>query len=189
MITIELNLAARPVRNRRLYVFLSGLLLAVTAAAIILAAFFTLQYSGRIGSLKSRLAGMEGRIATAEREERQLSIKTREAARRHQDNVDLVNTLIARKAFCWTDFLSRLEEAMPASSYVLALDQQKGPGEKSRFRFRLASRSLEDLLVLITNLQSRRFSQIRVESEEKNAQGQLVYEITVSYEQGEENSE
>ncbi len=187
MTTIELNLASRPVRNRRLYAFVGSILLAGIIGATILAVFFAFRFSGQNRTWRSRLAEIERHMTTAEREERQLVAKTREAAKKNQEKVDLVNSLIWRKSFSWTEFLSRMEESLPPSSYVLALDQQNTEEGRARFRLRVASRTLEDLLTLITNLQSRHFGQIRVESEEKNPQGQFVYEIMVSYEPGDEN--
>jgi hypothetical protein len=51
-----------------------------------------------------------------------------------------------------------------------------------QFRFKVVSQSLDDLLKLINNLQAQKFSTPRVENEERNERGQLVSEISVSYE-------
>jgi hypothetical protein len=51
-----------------------------------------------------------------------------------------------------------------------------------QFRFRVVSLSLDDLLALINKLQDLKFSQPRVETEERNERGQLTSEISVTYE-------
>jgi len=181
---IGLNLASRPLRSRRLYFFLGGLVGSLLVVAAVLAAIFFLRFHLKSRALKSRLAEMETRLAASQREERRLSARIREAVKKDQDKVDLVNGIILRKTFSWMEFLSRLEESLPASSYIIGLDPQEVGEVSAQFRFRVVSRSLEDLLGLITNLQARKFSQIRVESEEKTAQGQLMSEISVSYERG-----
>ena len=179
---IGLNLASRPLRSRRLYFFLSGLVGTLLVVATVLALMFFFRFYLKSRALKSRLDEIETRLTVSQREERRFSGRIREAVKKDQDKVDLVNRVILRKTFSWMKFLSRLEESLPASSYIISLDPQEVGGVSAQFRFKVVSRSLEDLLGLITNMQSRKFSQIRVESEEKTPQGQLMSEISVSYE-------
>jgi len=181
---IGLNLASRPLRSRRLYFSLGGLVGALLVVSTVLAVIFFFRFHLKTRALKSRLAEIETRLTASQREERRFSGRTREAVKKDQDKVDLVNSVILRKTFSWMEFLSRLEESLPASSYIMSLNPQEVGGVSAQFRFKVVSRSLEDLLGLITNLQARKFSQIRVESEEKTSQGQLMSEISVSYERG-----
>jgi Tfp pilus assembly protein PilN len=182
MRTIGLNLASRPLRNRRLYFGLGGLVSALLAVVAVLAVVVFVRFHLKNRALKSRLTGIETKLAACQRDERRLSVRTREAVKKDQDNVDLVNRVILRKTFSWIEFLSRLEESLPASSYLTSLDPQEVGELRTELRFRVVSRGLEDLLALITNLQARNFSRIRVESEERTSQGQLMSEISVSYE-------
>jgi hypothetical protein len=182
MRTIGLNLASRPLRNRRLYFALVGPVSALLVVSTVLALIFFFRFHLKSRALKSRLTEIESRLTVCQRDERRFSARTREAVKKDQDKVDLVNRVILRKTFSWMEFLSRLEESLPATSYLTSLDPQQVGEMRAEFRFRVVSRSLEDLLGLITNLQARNFSQIRVESEERTSQDQLMSEISVSYE-------
>jgi len=181
---IGLNLASRPLRSRRLYYALGGLVGTLLIISTVLAVVLFLRFHLKSRALRSRLSEMETKMAASQREERRFSGKTREAVKKDQDKVDLINRIILRKSFSWMEFLSQLEESLPASSYVMSLDPQEVGDVRAQFRFKVVSQSLEDLLGLITNLQARKFRQIRVESEEKTSQGQLMSEISVSYERG-----
>lgn len=182
MRTIGLNLASRPLRNRRLYFGLGGLVGTLLAVSAVLAVVVFFRFHLKNRALKSRLTEIETKLTACQRDERRFSVRTREAVKKDQDNVDLVNRVILRKTFSWMELLSKLEESLPASSYLTSLDPQEVGEVRTEFRFKVVSSSLEDLLGLIANLQARKFSQIRVESEERTSQGQLMSEISVSYE-------
>jgi Tfp pilus assembly protein PilN len=182
MRTIGLNLASRPLRNRRLYFALGWLLGTLLAVTAVLAVMVYVRFYLKSRALKSRLTEIETKLAACQRDERRFSIQTRDAVKRDQATIDLVNRVILRKTFSWMEFLSRLEESLPASSYLTSLDPQEVGESRAQFRFKVVSRSSDDLLALIASLQAWKSSQIRVESEERTPQGQLMSEISVSYE-------
>ncbi len=179
---IELNLAARPLRNRRLFFAVGGavgfaLLISVSLALILFVRFYL-----KTRGVKAHLAEVQTWMMQAQREERRVSGKVNEAAKKDQPKVDTANSIILKKSFSWTGFLTQLEECLPDSSYIVSLIPQGVGDTQAQFQFKVVSRSLDDLLGLITNLQARNFSQIRVESEQTDDLGQLTSEISVSYE-------
>jgi hypothetical protein len=184
MRTIALNLASRPLRSRRLYFALGGLVGTLLIISTVLAAVLFLRFHLKSRALRSRISVMETRMSVAQREERRFSARIREAVKKDQDKVDLVNRIILRKSFSWLEFLGRLEESLPASSYITSLDPQEIGDVHAQFRFKAVSRSVEDLLGLVTSLQAQKFSQIQVISEERTSQGYLISEIAVSYDRG-----
>jgi hypothetical protein len=179
---LNLNLATRPLRNRRLFLLLGGLLglafLITALLAIILFFQFTLQKNVAQAGLRKA----DETIRTAQTEQKRLGIRIKEASKKDKDIIDAINSIILRKSFSWTDFLSKLEDCLPDSSYILSMTPTLVDDTLIQFRFRVVSQSLDDLLALINKLQDLKFSQPRVETEERNDRGQLTSEISVTYE-------
>jgi Tfp pilus assembly protein PilN len=179
---ISLNLAARPLRNRRLFVLLGGGLSLIFFLAVLLTVIFFFQFTLKKRSVKASLGKLEATMADAQRDQRRLLARNKEAAKKSQKEVDLVNSIILKKSYPWTEFLGKLEDALPESSYILSLAPTAVKDTLVQFRFKVVSASLDDLLVLINRLLDMKFTQPRVESEERNDRGQLVSDISVSYE-------
>jgi Tfp pilus assembly protein PilN len=179
---IELNLAARPLRNRRLFYFVGGVVGLAVVVSLSLSLVLFIRFYLKSRRIEARLAAIQTTIEKAQREEGRFAAKVSEAAKKDQAKVATANSIILNKSFSWTGFLTQLEECLPDSSYILALAPQEVGEVQARFRFKVVSRSLDDLLGLINNLQARNFSQIRVESEQRDNLGQLTSEISVSYE-------
>lgn len=179
---VNVNLATRPLRNRRLFFLLAGALglafLATSLAAIIV--FF--QFSQKKGAVRTALQEVEASIRKAETEQKRVANRVKEASDKDQDVIDTINGIILKKSLSWTDFLSQLEECLPDSSYILSLSIPQLDNTRIQLRIRVVSRNLDDLLALINKLQELDFSRPRVETEERNEQGQLVSDISVTYE-------
>lgn len=179
---ISLNLATSPLRNRRLFFFLGGCVGLGLFLLALLAGVFFLRFNLKKRTVKVLLTKAEEAILTDQREGKRLSAKNKEAVKKDKEKVDLINSIILKKSFSWTGFLSKLEECLPDSSYILSLAPTLAEDSRVQFRFKVVSQSLDDFLKLVNNLQAQKFSQIRVESEERNDRGQLTSEISVSYE-------
>ena len=179
---LNLNLATRPLRNRRLFLLLGGLLGLAFLVTALLAIFLFLQFTLKKNVVRTGLKKADETVKTAQSEQKRLEIRLKEAAKKDQDFVDTINSIILRKSFSWTDFLSKLEECLPDSSYILSLNPTLVKDTRIQFRFRVVSQSLDDLLALINKLQDLKFSPPRVETEERDDRGQLTSEISVTYE-------
>ncbi len=179
---INLNLACHPLRNRRFFYFLSAFL----GLGLLISTFFSgqlfIRYYLKAKAARRALAKVEASLLTAQREERRLSSRIQEAEKRDKDEIDLVNSLILKKSFSWSGFFSELEDCLPESSYILSLTPTLIDDARIQMRFKVVSPGLDDLLALVDKLKSLHFSQIRVESEDRNPQGMLTSEITLSYE-------
>lgn len=179
---LDVNLATRPLRNRRLFFSLAGSLGLALLAVTLLAVIVFFRFSLKKNEIRARLQENESAIRTAQAEQKRVSTRTQEAVKKERDFVDAINNIILKKSLSWTDFLSKLEECLPDSSYILSMSIPQVDSRRIQFRIRVASRNLNDLLALINKLQDLGFSQPRVETEERNSQGQLVSEISVTYE-------
>jgi hypothetical protein len=179
---LNVNLATRPLRNHRLFVLLGGLLglafLITSLVAIIL--FF--QFSLKKSMTRAELEKADATIRTAQTEQKRLAAKVKEAVDKDQEYIDTINGIILKKSFSWTEFLSKLEECLPNPSYILSLAIPQIDNTRIQFRVKVVSMSLDDLVALINRLQDMKFSQPRVETEERNDRGQLISEISVTYE-------
>ncbi|MCX6568348.1 MAG: hypothetical protein NT147_04785 [Candidatus Aminicenantes bacterium] len=181
-IALNLNLATKPRRNRRLYAALVrtlGFLLAVLAALSVLV---VLKYGGESARLRVEIAGKQRLQEEVQREEKRLKADNDKEERLSRTRVDLVNGIILKKTFLWTALFSELEKALPGSSYITSLS----PGFTSEgavaLRLRVTSRSLDDLLALIDNLSAQGFKGIQVFGESRSVDGRLITEISLTYE-------
>lgn len=177
---ITINLASQPLRNRRLFFSLAGLLSFLCLVFIALAAVVFIRFFIKGRSAKVELAKTETAISTAQREERQLVAKVRQAVKKDQKKVDLLNSIVLKKSFSWAELLSKLEECLPDSSYVIDLAPTLVEDTRVQFRIKVVSRNVDDLVALVNNFLARGFSDPRVENEERNEKG-LSSEISVSY--------
>ncbi len=177
-----LNLATRPLRNRRFFFALAGALGLALLVTALLAIIVFFRFALKKGEVRARLQEVEAAIRTAQSEQKRLTARTKEAVDKQQDIIDTINGIILKKSLSWTDFLTKLEEGLPDSSYILSMSIPQVDSQRIQFRIRVASRNLDDLLTLINKLRELGFSQPRVETEERVDQGQLLSEISVTYE-------
>jgi hypothetical protein len=179
---LNLNLATRPLRNRRLYhVFLRGLvaLLAVLAG---LTAFVILKYGGETRRLKETSAEARALQAEAQREDKRLAADIRRATDLSRLRVELVNGIILKKSFLWTGLLTEFEKALPGPSYITAMIPAFTADGSVAMHIRVTSRSLDDLMAFITNLTARGFKNIQVGGELRTDDGRLITEMDLRYE-------
>ncbi len=177
-----LNLASRPSRNRRFYLWARSFLAAVIAAAFLVGGYFTVKFGSEKKLHQQAAAEMEDLMTAARNEIRQLDADILKAERAGRIKVDTINGIIYQKSFSWTDFFSLLEAALPDASYITSLSPNY-PGDLTvALKIKVVSRNLDDLLALINNLTARNFKGIRVENEARNERGQLVSEISLTYE-------
>jgi len=181
-VALNLNLATKPRRNRRLYASLAralGILLAVLAA---LSVFVVLKYGGESARLRAEIAGKQRLQGEVQREEKRLTADIDQVERISRTRVDLVNGIIMKKTFLWTSLFSELEKALPGSSYITSLSPGFTADGAITMHMRVTSRSLDDLLAFITDLTARGFEHIQVGGETRSEEGRLIAEITLTYE-------
>jgi Tfp pilus assembly protein PilN len=179
---VQLNLATHPLQNRRFFYLLFGIL-AVLVLVVWFAGGWTFwKYRSRNENFRYNSATIEKMINDAKREELRLSRLIDSASQTYQEKVNLLNTLILKKSFSWVEFLSALEESLPASCYIESLAPTLKENSQMEVRLRIAAPNLDELLKLNKNLYKKKFSGIRIMSEEINEIGLLIAEITLTYE-------
>jgi Tfp pilus assembly protein PilN len=178
----HLNLASHPLKNRRFFLLLSGILGVLVIAITFLGGYTFWTYSKKNKNFKDNRAQIEKMITDAKREELRLSAQIEDASQSYQEKIDLLNTLILKKSFSWEKFLSALEEALPASCYIESLAPTLKENSQMEVRLKIAAPNLDELLKLNKNLYEKSFTGIRIVSEAINETGLLIAEITLIYE-------
>jgi Tfp pilus assembly protein PilN len=179
---VQLNLATHPLKNRRFFYFLFGVL-GILALVVWLTGGWTFwKYGNKNKTFRSNYAKIEKMVNDVKREELRLSKQIEGAAQNYQKRVDLLNTLIIKKSFSWVEFLSALEESLPASCYIESMAPTLKENNQMEVRLEIVVPNLDELLTLNKNLYEKDFSGIRIMSETINDIGLLIAEITLTYE-------
>lgn len=179
---LNLNVATRPLRNRRLYAAAVRVLAGGLVLSAGLAAFTMLKFGGDSARLKSANAETRRVQAEAAREESRLSADIDREGKLSRARIDLVNLLIRRKMFSWTGLLTELEKALPGPSYITALTPSFTTEGALALQMRVTSRSLDDLLAFLDNLGAGGFKNVRAGGDQRGEDGRLIAEITATYE-------
>lgn len=179
---LNLNLATRPLRNRRYFMTAMRALVVLFIILAGLAAFAILKYGGEGSRLKAAMAETSRVQAEAAREEKRLEADIDREEKLSRARVDLVNGIILKKTFSWTGLLSDLEAALPGPSYITMLSPSFTQSGAVALEMSVTSRSLEDLEAFITALNARGFKNIKVGGEQRSEDGRVLTPISTTYE-------
>jgi Tfp pilus assembly protein PilN len=179
--SLYLNLATRPVRNRKFYILSRNILTGGLVVLLGLTAFAAVKYGLQTARLKASLAETSRLVDAAGQEQKRLSADVDKEEKAGRDKADLINAIIVQKSFSWTGFLSELEAALPDSLYITSLVPNFSGDRTVNLRIRVVSGGLDDLLAFLNNLNARKFK-YWFENESREDNGQLVSEISLTYE-------
>ena len=177
---LPINLASRPLRNRRLF-----------RAAVGIPVILFLLFGGAAGALllhstarrradERTQAELERRIQAAGRERAEKTGQSQTMRKQDAELVDVVNGVIVRKNFSWVGFFSRLEQALPPQCSVVSLSPLQLTETGLRVNMKVITPGLPGLLVLIENRTARGFKDV-VLRDELIGGGRLICEIGFEY--------
>jgi type IV pilus assembly protein PilN len=135
----------------------------------------------RIHDLQAQLAQGDREIGQAE------AFLNRPENRDTRDKSLILNDLIARKAFSWTEVFSDLERIMPPRLHVVSIRPELTPDNQLELRMMVAGESRERALELVRHMeQSPRFRQPQIVAEARQEQPQdpgdrVQFDITALY--------
>ncbi|MBN1225108.1 MAG: hypothetical protein JXB23_17800 [Candidatus Aminicenantes bacterium] len=181
VVKLNLNLASSPMKNRRLFFLLFGLLTTAVIVVALLGATIYFRYGSERGDIQETIDDMNMKLNKAQIEEKKFSTRIEDTQRIQANNVDFLNSLIYKKSFSWMDFFTALEESLPESSYIVSLTPYPVDGSTMEVRFEAACADLNDLLKFITQLDIKGFKNINIISESRTNEGFLLSEISVRY--------
>lgn len=179
---LNVNLATNPLRNRRFfYLCLCVLGIALICMSLISAKIF---FENRIKAqnAKASIGETERLIVSEEGKEGLFSLRIEEAKKKYGKKIELINNIILSKSFSWIEFLSDLENSLPDSSYIVSLAPKLTEDLKMQLGLRVSSPNIAELLNFINNLRELKFHHIEIISEAKDENGELLSEISLTYE-------
>jgi len=179
---LNLELATHPVRNRRLFSLIFGLLtvLLLGLGAVSFDLYF--EYGKKLRDTRAEIGALERKLGEIQRAESQMASRISDESNLSLSRIDLINELIYRKSFSWIEFLSDLEEALPDRCYIVSLAPAPREDLGMEVRIKVASPSLDDLLLLHTRLGQLGFKNVLIRSEDQTANGFLLADVSFSYE-------
>jgi type IV pilus assembly protein PilN len=185
---ITINLASQPfedaqrfVRQWTLTLGLVGLLTLVLVVGAVLRLRSWSVEERRIHDLQAQMAQGDREIGQAE------AFLNRPENRDTRDKSLILNDLIARKAFSWTEVFSDLERIMPPRLHVVSIRPELTPDNQLALRMMVAGESRERALELVRHMeQSPRFRQPQIVAEAREEQPQdpgdrVQFDITALY--------
>jgi type IV pilus assembly protein PilN len=185
---ISINLASQPfedaqrfVRQWTLTLGLVGVLTLVLVVGAVLRLRSWSVEERRIHDLQAQLAQGDREIGQAE------AFLNRPENRDTRDKSLILNDLIARKAFSWTEVFSDLERIMPPRLHVVSIRPELTPDNQLELRMMVAGESRERALELVRHMeQSPRFRQPQIVAEAREEQPQdpgdrVQFDITALY--------
>ncbi len=178
---LSVNLASHPLRNRRFFFTSSGVLTITFLLVGFLAVTDFFKYRGHADTAGRELARIIQLRDTAQREKTNWTNRVLDLSNSFKNKVDLTNNLILRKTFSWVEFLSLLEEALPATSYLTVLSPEQTSTGRIDVRFKVVTQTLDELVALVRKLYGLGFKQVSVINETK-IEGQMLSEISAVYE-------
>jgi Tfp pilus assembly protein PilN len=179
--SLALNLASRPARNRSFYFLARNVLAGGLAILLGLGTFAAVKYGLQTARLKGSLTETTRLMDGAGQEQRRLAADVEKEEKAGGEKADLINAIILQKSFSWTGFLSEFEAALPDSLYVTSLVWNFSGSRTVTLKLKVVSRGLDDLLTFLNNLNARKFK-YRFENESREEEGQLVSEMSLTYE-------
>lgn len=179
---LNLNLATNPLRNRRLFLLLVAILGLSVGLLLALGGKIHFEYKDLAHEAEKGVRQIERQISDDQREANELNIKIVDLDKRYSEEVELINSLVYSKSFSWMSFFSALEEALPASSYIVSLRPFPEDGISMEVQFRVASASMNEILNFIARLAAMGFKDIQILSESKSPEGYVLSEISLRYE-------
>lgn len=177
-----LNLASRPLRNRRLFLGILSLIVIFNLIFLGLTVVTTWHYSSKIKGLTGSLTRLEARKKSLTREKKQLEKKIEAVQMAITPQVERLNRLITQKSFSWELFFQSLEKLLPEDAYVVGLDPVLNQETMElEVRLRLASFSMENLVNFTRQLAAKGCREIKVISENPEKETKLISEISFVY--------
>ena len=179
---LSLNLATNPLKNRRLFYLFCGSLVFLTVLLAVHSGFTLVGYKSKSEEAHVSLSELEQHMEKVKQEKSHLVSLIEKEVISRKPKIDLINSVILKKSFSWSDFLSDLEELLPDSCYIVSLAPVPGEDQKIEVSMSVAAPALNELLVFIDHLNKRNYQRIRVRGETRTKNGYLLVRISFTYE-------
>jgi len=177
---LPVNLATRPLRNRRLFRTVAGFLIVLFLLLSGAAGAFLLRSDARRRADDRTAADLDLRISAAGKERGEKTGQSVAMEKRDSVFIAEINGVIARKNFSWVDLFVRLEKALPPNCVIASLNPLQLSGTSLPVTMKVLTPGLPALLALIQNLTDAKFANVTIRNELTGG-GRLIGEIGFVY--------
>jgi type IV pilus assembly protein PilN len=180
---VTINLATQPYQDVRSFALrwsVGLLLLAVIAAGLVYKAIegwrSTRDIGAKISADQEQMSKLNEDISKGNVE------LNRPANRDIRMQSAFLNTLIARKAFSWTEAFSTLEKIMPPRLHVVSMQPELDEQNRLTLKMRVAGDSRDSFLTLLRRMENTpEFLSPQPESEAPGKNGQEEFQLSTLY--------
>jgi type IV pilus assembly protein PilN len=180
---LNINLATQPYQDIRRFLFRWGF--GVAVAAIVTLALLWAAISATVSwhrttaqanHYRDEIAKCDREIANAK------ALLDRSDNRTTRDQSLFINTLIARKAFSWTEVLTDLERILPPGIHIVSIAPDINDDGQLELHVAAAGPSRERAIELISKMEnSPRFSNAMLRNDQTDQGGEAVRQGAVNY--------
>ena len=168
---LDINLASQPYEDARQFWMRWGS--AIGGVGLLTLVLLTLTVTGWINARRDREAMSEKRTLIADRDQRRANAEeflNRQENRNTRDTSQLLNELIERKAFSWTQVLESMEKVMPPRVHLVSISPELDEDNQLALKMNVAGDSRDRALELVRRMEdSQHFAQTYIKLETHNA--------------------
>ena len=184
---LEINLATCPYEDARHFYSRAGIALALAVLLTIALALVIARQHGSTRQLSAQLDAANREIAALEQQQAQARDTLNQPQNRGtRDQSAFINSLLAARAFSWTEVFADLEKIMPARIHVVSINPQLKDNQLT-VKITVAGDSREKALDLVQKLErSRHFRNPQVLSEatkppQAGSTDTIEFQLTAEY--------
>ncbi len=175
-----LNLAKEPIRNKRLFHLIVGILIVCSLSLFSLNIFNFVKNFQKNRYVSNTISKIKKQTTHMQKQQELYSNMIEKLKSKYGREVKSINNLIYKKTFSWTLLLTTLENSLTKNIIILSLrpDLKK---DKVEMKLNLAAKSVNDLLSFIDSLRKNGFQNVKVKGERQNERGVILTSLSLFY--------
>ncbi len=175
-----LNLAKRPVRNRRLLYLVAGILILCNLFFITLNCYEIIKFINKNRDVSISISWLKTQINYLQNKEKSYLKKIKTFELKNGREVKTLNNLIFKKVFSWTSLLSKLENSLPNNVIIFSIlpDLKKN---EIKLKLEIGAKTTDAFLSFIDSLRKNGFQNIKVDRERLDSNNLVRVLIILSY--------
>jgi type IV pilus assembly protein PilN len=184
---LNLNLASQPYEDVSRFYRTWGALMALVGVITLILLGLSLSSLYGAYTIGKQTSALRAQIEQLDHQKKAVEeLLNRPENRDTRDRSRFINSLIARKAFSWTQVFTDLEKIMPARVHVVAIEPKVSEDSQIHIQMRVETDSREKTVELVRRMeQSRSFRQAQVMNETaqaiQNSVRTIQFEIAAVY--------
>ena len=175
-----LNLASKPVRNKRLFYFITLILTILGLLLVSFNIYSFIQNFEKNREIARSISELNNKIVKLQRQKKLYSAKIKRLELKYGKEVEAINDLIFKKSFSWVSLLSMLEKTLPNRIIILSLRPELKE-KRVEIKLDFAAKTISDFLAFIDSLRKNGFQGVQVKGERKDERGIIISSLSFFY--------